>query len=141
FAGDCLKSAQNVGASLGLGVLAGISTPIAAGIACITFVGIPLGILTLGLWLVVLVSAPIVFGSLLGRWILGPTEDKWGRVGRMALGMAIVGVIVPVVHFVPPLEIGFKCAVMAWGFGAIALALYRRVTETPGVYAAPPMVA
>ena len=37
FAGDCIKSAENVGASLGLGLLVGISAPIAAGIACITF--------------------------------------------------------------------------------------------------------
>jgi cytoskeletal protein CcmA (bactofilin family) len=141
FAGDCIKSAENAGASLGLGVLAGISAPIAAGIACLTFVGFPLGILTLLLWLVLLFSAQIVFGSLVGRWILGPTEDKWGRVGRMALGMAIIGVIVPIVHFVPPLELAIKCAVMAWGFGAIALALYRRVTNAPVTYAAPPMVA
>jgi cytoskeletal protein CcmA (bactofilin family) len=100
FSSDCVKSAENVGASLGLGLLVGISAPIAALIACVTFVGFPLGILGFMLWLIMLFSAQIVFGGLLGRWILGPTEDKWGRVGRMALGMAIVGVIVPIVHYV-----------------------------------------
>ena len=50
-----------------------------------SLIGFPLGILGFMLWLIMLFSAQIVFGGLLGRWILGPTEDKWGRVGRMAL--------------------------------------------------------
>src|SRR5258707_1412718 len=138
FAGDCIKSAENVGASLGLGLLVGISTPIAAGIACITFVGFPLGILGFMLWLILLFSAQIVFGGLIGRWILGPTEDKWGRVGRMALGMAIIGVVIPVIHYVGILELIVKIAVMVWGFGAIAFTLYKRVA-TPSIPILPPM--
>jgi len=140
FAGECVKSAENVGASLGVGLLTIISAPIAAVIACVTFVGLPLGILTFLVWLVTLFTAQIVFGGLIGRWILGPTEDKWGRVARMAVGMAIVGVIVPLIHFVHALDMIVRCAVMLWGFGAIALALYRRLA-TPSIPIPPPIAA
>jgi len=141
FAGDCVRSAENAGASLGLGLLVGISAPIAAGIACITFVGFPLGILGFMLWLIMLFSAQIVFGGLIGRWILGPTEDKWGRVGRMALGMAIIGVVVPLIHYVQILDLIFRIAAMTWGFGAIALTLYKRVAVTPSIPIPPPIAA
>jgi cytoskeletal protein CcmA (bactofilin family) len=141
FSSDCVKSAENVGASLGLGILVGISAPIAAAIACVTFVGIPLGILGFMLWLALLFSAQIVIGGLLGRWILGPTDDKWGRVGRMALGMAIVGVIVPIVHYVGIVELIFKLVLMTWGFGAIALTLYRRLATAPSIPIPPPFAA
>ena len=141
FAGECVTAAENAGASLGLGVLVGISAPIAAVLACITFVGIPVGIFAFIMWLVLLFTAQLVVGGLIGRWILGRTEDTWGRVGRMALGMAIIGVIVPILHQIEFIEALFRMAAMIWGFGAISLALYRRVTRAPGTYAAPPMVA
>ena len=92
------------------------------------------------MWLVLVFTAQIVVGGLIGRWILGRTEDTWGRVGRMALGMAIIGVIVPILHQIEFIETLFRMAAMIWGFGAISLALYRRVTRAQG-YAAPPMVA
>ncbi|MBS1842032.1 MAG: polymer-forming cytoskeletal protein [Acidobacteria bacterium] len=142
FAGDCVSSAENAGPSLGIGLLILLSTPIAAGLACFTFVGLPLGILTLVLWLVLLFSAQIVFGSLLGRWILGPTEDTWGRVGRMALGMAILGVAVIIVHQTNHwIEFFFKMALMIWGIGAISLTIYKRLQRSSGAIVAPPMVA
>jgi hypothetical protein len=142
FAGDCVDAAENSGASLGLGLMLGISMFIAPFLLCITVVGIPLGILTFLLWLVLVFSAQIVFGSLIGRWILGRTEDTWGRVGRMALGMAIIGVAVPILHQVHILDTLFRLGAMIWGFGAIALTLYRKLqSSTRGASAAPPMVA
>lgn len=141
FAVDSVNSAENIGASVGLGVLVGISLPFAGILICFTFVGIPLGVLGVILWLVMIFSAQIVFGGLIGRWILGRTEDVWGRVGRMALGMAIIGVVVPVLHEIPTVEFLFKLVIMAWGFGAIALTMYKRIARTAGAVVPPPMVA
>jgi cytoskeletal protein CcmA (bactofilin family) len=141
FAGECVTAAENPAASLGLGVLVGISAPIAACLVCLTFVGIPLGITGLMLWLVLLFTAQLVVGGLIGRWILGRTEDTWGRVGRMALGMAILGVIVPILHQLEFVEALFRMAAMIWGFGAISLALYRRVLRVPGIPVPPPIAA
>src|SRR5215470_8205338 len=141
FAGECVTAAENVGASLGLGVLVGISVPIAAVLVCITFVGIPIGIMGFMLWLVLLFTAQLVVGGLIGRWILGRTEDNWGRVGRMALGMAIIGVLVPILHQIEFIEALFRMAAMIWGFGAISLALYRRVVRTSSIPLPPPIAA
>lgn len=58
----------------------------------------------------------------------------------MALGMGIIGVIVPLIHFVPVLDTIFRIAAMTWGFGAIALALYRKVA-TPSIPIPPPIPA
>ncbi len=142
FSKDCVLAAERIGASLGLGLLVGISLFIAAIIACVTFVGAPLGLLGFALWMVMLFSAQIVFGGLLGRWILGPSKDTWGQVGRMALGMAIVGVAVPIIHQVHILEAFVKLAVVIWGFGAISLALYRRLpgVATPSIPIPPPAI-
>jgi hypothetical protein len=141
FAGDCVKSAENAGASLGLGLLGLCAAIVAIPLACFTIVGIPLAILSLMLSLAMLFSAQIVFGSLIGRWILGPTEDKWGRVGRMALGMAIIGVVIPLIHYVAILDLIVRIALMVWGFGAIALTLYKRIALTPTIPIPPPMAA
>jgi hypothetical protein len=121
-------------------LLVGISGFFGSILVCFTVVGLPLGIAGFMLWLVMLFSAQVVFGGVIGRWILGPTEDTWGRVGRMALGMAIVGIIVPILHQVHILDLLFRLAAMIWGFGAIALTLYRRLQKTSGVVL-PPMVA
>jgi cytoskeletal protein CcmA (bactofilin family) len=142
LAGECVKSAENVGASLGLGVLVFCGAIVAIPLACLTIVGIPLAVLTLMLWLVLVFTAQIVFGGLLGRWILGPAEDTWGRVGRMAMGMAILGVAVPIVHLTSHwIEIFFKLAIMIWGMGALSLTIYKRLQRSSGAVVAPPMVA
>ncbi len=141
FAGDCVTSAENAGVSIVLGILVGISLFVASIVVCFTFVGIPLGVLGFILWLVMLFTAQIVFGSLIGRWILGKAEDTWGRVGRMALGMAILGVVVPILHQIPVVELLFKLVVMAWGFGAIAWTLYKRTIATPSIPIPPPIAA
>jgi cytoskeletal protein CcmA (bactofilin family) len=141
FAGECFACAENAGVSIGLGVLVGISLFFASLLVCVTIVGLPLGVLGFALWLAMLFSAQIVFGGLIGRWILGRTEDTWGRVGRMALGMGILGVVVPLLHQIPVAEFFFKLAVMAWGFGAIVWTLYKRIAITPSIPIPPPIAA
>ncbi len=59
----------------------------------------------------------------------------------MALGMAIIGVIVPLIHYVQILDLIFRIAAMTWGFGAIALTLYKRVAATPSIPIPPPIAA
>ena len=76
-------AAERFGASIGLGVLIFFGVPIAAVIACITVVGMPLGILAVGFWLLMLCSAEIVVGTVVGTWILGKAQDTAGLIGRM----------------------------------------------------------
>jgi cytoskeletal protein CcmA (bactofilin family) len=126
FAEEAVRAGERVGAPLGLGLLVFPAVPIACIIACITVVGIPLGVLTLGLWLLGLFTAEIVVGAVVGNWILGRAADTWGLIGRMAMGFVIVRVVYT------PLEhlhvIGFLAGlgILMWGMGAISLALYNR---------------
>ncbi len=138
FAQDTVSSAERFGASLGLGVLVLVGVFFGAIIACITVVGIPLGITTVVVWLAALYSAQIAVGGVLGRWMLGTTRETWGLIGRMALGL----VLVRVAYLIPHLGGWIKLGVILWGMGAISLAVYRRfqtmVPAAPGVPVAAP---
>jgi hypothetical protein len=138
FSLDAARAAESYGAALGLGVLVMFAVPIAALIACVTFVGLFVGLSTFVLWLIALYAAQTVIGALIGQWILGRTTDIWGRIGRMALGVLIIRAVT----LVPHLGGWIKFAVLLWGLGAISLALYRRFqppAATQPVYAPPPM--
>ena len=127
FAGETVSAGERFGAPVGLGVLVFFGVPIAAVIACVTVVGIPLGVLTLGLWLLAVFTAEIVVGTVVGNWILGKPADTWGLIGRMAAGFVIVRIVftpLAQVHVIGPL-VGL--GIWMWGMGSIALALYNRL--------------
>jgi cytoskeletal protein CcmA (bactofilin family)/anti-sigma factor RsiW len=123
FARQTLESAERYGAAFGLGVLVFFGVAIAAVIACITIVGLLVGVSTLFLWIVSLFSSFIVVGAVVGRWILGRANELWPMIGRMALGVLIIVIVTGIPH------IGgwIRFAVWIWGMGAIALAIYRKL--------------
>lgn len=120
---DAVESGEHYGAAFGLGVLVFFGVFIAALIACVSVIGIFVGISALFLWFVMLFAAELVVGTIVGKWILGRTEEFWPLVLRMVVGLVIVRAItsLPVVDWL----IAFFITV--WGMGAISLALYRRV--------------
>lgn len=130
FARETVRAGERVGAPLGLGILVFFGVPIAAVIACITVVGIPLGVLTLGLWFLGLFTAEIIVGTVVGNWILGKPADTWALIGRMALGFVIVRIVyTPLAHLhIIGALVGL--GIWMWGMGAIALAIYNRVQPT-----------
>ena len=140
FAQDAVKSAEQYGASAGLGVLVMFGVPIAAVIACITVVGLFIGISTLFLWYASLYFAQIIVGAVVGQWLMGRTSELWPLIGRMAVGIAIVRLCTTIPH-----AGGWvKFAAMLWGIGAISLAVYRRfqpviAPNMPSAPFAPPM--
>jgi cytoskeletal protein CcmA (bactofilin family) len=123
FSVETVEAGERYGAALGLGVLVFFGVGIAAIIACVTIVGLLLGISTFFLWIVSLFASYVVAGAVVGRWILGKVNEHWPLVGRMVLGVIIVVVCTGL-----PYIGGWICfAVWIWGMGAIALAVYRRV--------------
>lgn len=139
FAEECVQSAERYGAASGLGVLVFFGVLIAACIACITFVGIPLGLASLSLWMVALFCAQMVVGTLVGQWILGKSSNLGPLLGRMALGTLIVRVVLVALGRVPVIGGWVHFAVWVWGMGAISLALYRRLQPViaPNIPSAP----
>jgi len=135
FALETVDSAGHIGASFGLGVLVFFGVAIASIIACITIVGLLVGISSFMLWLVMLFAAEVVVGGIVGQWIMGRDDDFWPFFLRVVVGIAAVRVVtsLPFIgHWA-----GFVVAL--WGMGAISLALYRRLQPTlaPNIPPAP----
>jgi len=126
FGRETISAAEQFGAPIGLGVLVFFGVPIAAVIACITVVGLPLGILAVGIWLLMLFCAELVVGAVVGNWILGQGRSNWEIVGRMALGFVLVRIAYTFLAQVHVLGLLGALGIWMWGMGAIALAFYRR---------------
>jgi cytoskeletal protein CcmA (bactofilin family) len=146
FAKETIRSAESYGAPIGLGILVFFGVPLAALIACITVVGLPLGMLTMGLWLLMLCCAEIVVGTVIGNLILGRPTDTWGMIGRMALGFVIVRIVYTPLSQVHILGMVAALGIWMWGMGAISLALYKRLQpviapNVPSAPQTPPMPA
>jgi cytoskeletal protein CcmA (bactofilin family) len=124
FARATVDSAERYGASFGLGILVLFGVPIAAFIACITVVGLLIGISTFILWLTAMWCAQIVVGAIVGQWLMGHTRETWPLIGRMVVGV----ILVRVVEMIPFVGGWIKFAVLLWGMGAISLAIYRYFT-------------
>lgn len=127
FASETVAAGERVGAPIGLGVLIFFGVPIAAILACITVVGLPLGLLSLGLWFLAVNCAELVVGTVVGNWIFGGTADVWGQIGRMAAGFAIVRIVYTPIAPLHVIGILVGLGIWMWGMGAIALALYGRL--------------
>ena len=139
FAEETVSAAEMYGAPIGLGVLVFFAVPIAAVIACITVVGIPLGILTMSFWILMLCTAEIIVGTVVGNWILGRAKDTWGLIGRMTIGFVIVRAAYTPLSHVHVLGGLVGLGIWIWGMGAISLAIYRRFQPklAPGAPSAP----
>jgi hypothetical protein len=120
---DAVSSAgDRFGTSAGLAILVGFGLPIAACIACVTVVGLFIGLATLALWYGSLYFGQVVVSALVGQWLMGKTKEIWPLIGRMCVGL----VIVRLCTMIPHVGGAFKFVTSFWGIGAISLAVYRR---------------
>jgi cytoskeletal protein CcmA (bactofilin family) len=123
FAIESVESAGQIGASFGLGVLVFFGVAIGSLIACITIVGLLVGISAFMLWLVMLFAAEVVVGGIVGQWIMGREDEFWPFFLRVVVGIAAVRVVTSL-----PFIGGWAGFIVGiWGMGAISLALYRRL--------------
>jgi cytoskeletal protein CcmA (bactofilin family) len=122
FSREAVDNVEQYGASFGLGVLVFFGVPIAALIACVTVVGLFVGLATLFAWYGGLYYAQTVVGALVGQWLLGRTRETWPLIGRMVVGIVIVRLTTMIPHAGGWIKLG----VTLWGAGAISLAIYRR---------------
>jgi cytoskeletal protein CcmA (bactofilin family) len=135
FSADAVKSAEYYGASAGLGVLVGFGLPIAACIACVTVVGLFVGLATLFLWYGALYFGAVIIGAVVGQRLMGRTSEIWPLIGRMAVGVVILRLL----SIIPHVGWVFKYGAAFWGMGAISLVVYRRLQPViaPGMPSAP----
>ncbi|MDE3108833.1 MAG: hypothetical protein KGL02_02725 [Acidobacteriota bacterium] len=121
FFGNVVHASDRVAPAIGLGVLFLFAIPIAAIFACVTIVGVGLGVAALLLYLIALYSTQVFVGSWIGEKLLGLRSGIGPALGRLALGLAILrGLrILPYVGWLATLVMLF------WGLGALALALHK----------------
>lgn len=122
FAVEAVGNAERYGASFGLGVLVFFGVPIAAIIACVTVVGLFVGISAVFVWYASLYFAQLIVGALVGQWLMGRTRETWPLIGRMAVGI----VLVRMATVIPEIGGWVKFGVILWGLGAISLTIYNR---------------
>ncbi len=123
FSSEVTDAAENVGASFGLGVLVVPGVLIAGILACVTIVGLWVGLIGILLWLIAMFCAEVVVGAIVGRWVMGRTRETWPMIARMAVGV----ILVRIVTTLPWIGPWAMVAVVLWGMGAIALGVYRRL--------------
>jgi cytoskeletal protein CcmA (bactofilin family) len=152
FFTETVRSADRVGVSLGVGALGLIATPILAILACFTVVGLGVGISTLLLWLIADYASKVFIATWIGRAIVGkksfvgvaagsktwPVPYKGALIGQLALGLLLIDAA----RLIP--YAGFLAYILlhVWGFGAVALTIYRRIHPDSAVAASvAPVVA
>jgi cytoskeletal protein CcmA (bactofilin family) len=123
------------GASAGWGALIVFIAPIAAVLVCFTVVGIPVGLIALGLWGMALYLAQIPVGLFIGRWIIGrfrAVEGKAIMVGALALGLVLLKLLELLLGLIPLPGLGFfigLAVVGLFGLGAVVVAERKRRAE------------
>jgi cytoskeletal protein CcmA (bactofilin family) len=137
FSSEAVGNAHRYGAALGLGVLVGFALPIAAVLACITVVGLFIGLSTFFLWYAALYYGLIVVGGVVGEWLMGKTSELWPLIGRMVVGL----IIVRLCTVIPYAGFWIKIAVALWGLGAIALTVYRRFQSSGATMSGSPVAS
>ena len=122
FLRDTMSEGDRYGLSLGAGVLSLVVTPVAAVIACITIVGLALGIVGILAWVTMIYAAQVFAGAFLGQKMLGPAETTGALIGRLAVGLLVIRVAT----MLPYAGVFAWLIVAVYGFGVFTLAIVKR---------------
>jgi cytoskeletal protein CcmA (bactofilin family) len=120
---DASNSCKKVAPAMGFGVLFLFATPVAAIIACVTVVGLGLGIATILLYAIAVYAAQTFVGAWVGEALLGIGTGAGHAIGRLALGLAILRAL----KALPYVGGWIGLLIVIWGLGALVLAIYRRL--------------
>jgi cytoskeletal protein CcmA (bactofilin family) len=112
--------------SIGIGLAAAVTLPVAALIVCITIVGIPLGVLTFLLGAIGLYFSKAVVAQVIGRAVLRnrPTPPHYAATLFIGLAIVIVAINLPGIG-------GFLNLVLTLtGFGVIVSLIFARLNRS-----------
>jgi cytoskeletal protein CcmA (bactofilin family) len=126
---DATNEAKNVGTAMGVGLLFFAGAIFGGLIACITVVGLSVGIV---LWIILVVAiytAQIYVGEWLGEKLLGTAVGAGAILLRLAIGLAIIHVI----EAIPIVRVPAALVVVMWGLGAHVLAVRKRMRHQTAI--------
>jgi hypothetical protein len=120
---DAAHVAQKTGLAMGIGLLFLAGVPVAAVIACITVIGLGVGLATLLIYVVALYMSQIFVGAWLGERLMGAAMGTGQVLARLAIGLAILRVV-RMIPFIGPLSVA---VVIVWGLGAYVITVHKRI--------------
>jgi cytoskeletal protein CcmA (bactofilin family) len=126
FFGQVVRTADRVWQSCGIGMLILPGAILAGVIACVTIIGLAVGLAWFLLYAIALYSAHVFVGAWLGERILGEGTTTGAMAGRLALGLFILALI----RFIPWVGGIVAFIVLVWGLGAISIAAYKQIRPT-----------
>jgi cytoskeletal protein CcmA (bactofilin family) len=132
FFADAVRETKRVGPAVGFGALFLFATPIAVIIACITIVGLGIGISAGLLYAISIYAAQIFVGSWLGEQILGHVTGVGPALARLALGLALLRAL----RMIPFAGSLFGLIIVIWGLGALVLTAYSHMRHQTAAVAA-----
>ena len=123
FFRDVQNSGNRFGLSLGLGLLFLVATPVAAIVACLTIIGLGVGIAAFLVYIIAIYATQVFVGEWVGEKMMGVGVGAGAAIGRLALGLGVLHLLrlIPLAGRL----IGF--IVVLWGLGALVLAIHRRL--------------
>ncbi|MFY9585711.1 MAG: hypothetical protein WAR21_14580 [Candidatus Acidiferrales bacterium] len=127
FFADVVRSSREYVVAPLLGIATLVGVPFLAIIACITIVGLAVGIGSVLIWIVTLYAAQTFVGAWLGERLMGPPAGTSAVVGRLAVGL----VVFKIAGMLPYVGVCVRFLVLIWGLGALTLTLYRRAQSLP----------
>lgn len=118
------RNGRSVVAAMGVGLLVLLATPIVAIALAVSLVGLPTGLILLGLFLATLYLAQVFAGLTIGRFIL-PKGWNDGSRGFNLLAMTLGVILIGLASFIPVpfVSAAITAAVTLWGLGAAAMIL------------------
>jgi cytoskeletal protein CcmA (bactofilin family) len=120
---DGVRSARRFGLAMGVGSLSLISFFVLVILGLVLlFAGVSAGLAIALAYMPMMYLAQIFVGAWLGEMILGDKAGIGAQLGRLALGLLILHAVMQV----PFLGVLALIIVMAWGVGALLLAVYQR---------------
>jgi cytoskeletal protein CcmA (bactofilin family) len=123
FYTDATAACKKYAPAAGFGLLFLFATPIAAIIACATIVGLGVGITTLLLYAIAVYASTVFVAGFVGEALLGPAVGMGAAIGRLALGLFILHIV----RILPYVGGWILFITMFWGFGAMVMAIYKRL--------------
>jgi cytoskeletal protein CcmA (bactofilin family) len=143
FFDDTVRNANRVGVSLGLGLLLIVGMLVAAVLACITVVGLAVGLTTIMLWVVMIYGVKVFVAAWLGRLLMGKDGFAGVMIGvsghRIIKTPAILGhlavglLILYAIRLIPYIGVWTAFAAIVWGFGAVGYTVFKRIANRGAV--------
>ena len=120
---DVEQACKRIGPAWGFGALFLFATPNVAILACLTIVGLGVGISTVLLFAIAVYSAQVFVGAWLGEKLLGASVGVGLAIGRLALGLAILRAL-RMIPYAGPLV---GAIIVIWGLGGLVLAIHKKM--------------